>query len=216
MRYGCAMPDVERILTVHIFSYMRTGAMKTALIPALFLANLACATALPVHAEEIAGVEIPDMLQSGGRALQLNGAGVRSKLFIDLYVGALYLTASNRDAAAIVAADEPMAIRLHIVSGLITSEKMEHATREGFDNATEGNTTDIAEQIESFISVFREPIHENDTYDLIYTPGHFVEVYRNGELATTLNGLPFKRAMFGIWLSAHPAQKSLKKKMLGG
>jgi hypothetical protein len=190
--------------------------MNTAIISALFLASIACATALPVQAREIAGVEIPDTLQTGDKTLRLNGAGVRSKLFIDLYVGALYLMASNRDAAAVVAADEPMAIRLHIVSRLITSEKMEKATREGFDNATDGDTADITEQIEAFIGVFREPIHENDIYDLIYTPEHFVEVYRNGELAATLNDLPFKRAMFGIWLSAHPAQKSLKKKMLGG
>ncbi|MDH3378129.1 MAG: chalcone isomerase family protein [Gammaproteobacteria bacterium] len=186
------------------------------IIAALFLASIVCAMALPAQAEEIAGVGIPDTLQTGGKTLQLNGAGIRSKLFIDLYVGALYLTATNGDAEAIITADEPMAIRLHIVSGLITSEKMEKATREGFNNATNGDTADIAEQIETFIGVFREPIHENDIYDLIYTPGHFVEVYRNGELASTLQGMPFKRAMFGIWLSAHPAQKSLKKKMLGG
>ncbi len=213
--YGCATPGVKRILTADIVQYMRARAMKSSVISALFLASIACAAALPVQAGKIAGVEVPDTLLTGGKSLQLNGAGVRSKLFIDLYVGALYLTASNHDAAAIVAADEPMAIRLHIVSGLITSEKMEHATREGFDNATDGNTADIAEQIEEFVSVFREPIHEYDIYELIYTPSHFVEVYRNGELATTLLGLPFKRAMFGIWLSEHPAQKSLKKKMLG-
>ncbi|HCX90261.1 MAG: hypothetical protein COW04_00540 [Deltaproteobacteria bacterium CG12_big_fil_rev_8_21_14_0_65_43_10] len=29
------------------------------------------------------------------------------------------------------------------------------------------------------------------------------------------NGLPFKKALFGIWLCDNPAQKSLKREMLG-
>lgn len=41
---------------------------------------------------EIAGVQIPQNLTN----LNLNGAGVRSKLFFDLYVGALYLEEKNQ------------------------------------------------------------------------------------------------------------------------
>ncbi len=97
---------------------------------------------------------------------------------------------------------------------MITSKKMEKATREGFEKATGGNIGPIQVQIEEFISVFKEEIKEGDIYDLIYVPGKGVEVSKNNESRSMIKGLPFKKAMFGIWLSDKPAQKSLKKAML--
>jgi hypothetical protein len=167
------------------------------------------------NAEEIGGINMPASLQAGQSTLMLNGAGVREKFFMDLYVGGLYLKKKLADPGAIIEADEPMAIRLHIISSMITSKKMEKATREGFEKATGGNIEPIKIQIEEFISVFKEEIKEGYIYDLIYVPGKGVQVTKNGELRSTIGGLPFKKAMFGIWLSDKPAQKSLKKAMLG-
>ncbi len=130
-------------------------------------------------------------------------------------MGGLYLKEKSPDSKAIIEADEPMAIRLHIVSSMVTSKKMEKAWREGFEKATGGNIEPIKVQIEELISVFREEIKENDSYDLIYVPGKGVQVSKNSEFRTTIGGLPFKKALFGIWLSDKPAQKSLKKAMLG-
>jgi hypothetical protein len=167
------------------------------------------------HAREIEGINMPESLEVGKSKLILNGAGVRSKFFMDLYVGGLYLQNKSNNPKEIIEADEPMAIRLHIISSLITSKKMENATREGFENATEGNIEPIKSQIEKFISVFQEKIDEDDIFDMIYSPGKGVEVYKNGESKSTIEGLAFKQALFGIWLSDKPAQKSLKEEMLG-
>jgi hypothetical protein len=167
------------------------------------------------HARELEGITMPESLEVGKSKLILNGAGVRSKFFMDLYVGGLYLQNKSNNPKEIIEGDTPMAIRLHIISSLITSKKMENATREGFENATKGNTEAIKSQIEKFISVFQEKIDEGDIFDLIYSPGKGVEVYKNGEFKSRIEGLAFKQALFGIWLSDKPAQKSLKEKMLG-
>ena len=167
------------------------------------------------HAREIEGINMPESLEVSKSKLILNGAGVRSKFFIDLYVGGLYLQNKSNNPKEIIEGDEPMAIRLHIISSLITSKKMENATREGFENATKGNIEPIKSQIEKFISVFQEKIDEDDIFDLIYSPGKGVEVYKNGESKSTIEGLAFKQALFGIWLCDKPAQKSLKEEMLG-
>ena len=167
------------------------------------------------YAIEIGGINMPESIETGQTKLMLNGAGVRTKFFMDLYVGGLYLKEKSQDSKAIIEADEPMAIRLHIVSSMITSKKMEKATRKGFKNATGGNIEAIKVQIEEFISVFKEEIKEDDIYDLIYVPGKGVEVSKNNESRSIIKGFPFKKAMFGIWLSDKPAQKSLKKAMLG-
>jgi hypothetical protein len=167
------------------------------------------------HGKEIAGVDIPESLEISQVKLILNGAGVRSKLFIKLYVGGLYLEEKSNDPANIISADEPMLIRLHIVSSMITSENMEEATREGFLKSTGGRTESIKDQIEEFISVFKDEIKENDIYDLTYIPDKGTDVYKNAEYHSTIEGLIFKQALFGIWLCDKPAQKSLKNEMLG-
>jgi hypothetical protein len=167
------------------------------------------------YGKEVAGVVIPETLEAGQVTLMLNGAGVRNKLFIKLYVGGLYLEQKTNDAKTIITADEPMAVRLHIISSMITSKKMEDAVREGFLNSTGGKTEPVRDQIEKFISVFKDEIKENDIFDLIYSPGKGTDVYKNAEHRSSIEGLLFKQALFGIWLCDKPAQVSLKKDMLG-
>ena len=48
-----------------------------------------------------------------------------------------------------------------------------------------------------------------------YEPGKGVSVIRNGTVKVTVEGLDFKKALFGIWLSDDPIQDSLKEEMLG-
>ena len=171
--------------------------------------------ALTSEAVELAGVNVPDSIKAGENELILNGAGTRTKFFMKMYVGALYLQETGTSPEKIINADEPMAIKLNITSSLITSERMEEATREGFSNSTGGNTGPLKDEIEKFISVFSEKILENDVFDLIYTPVKGVEVFKNSSSRTVIKGLDFKKALFGIWLCDKPAQKSLKDNMLG-
>lgn len=167
-------------------------------------------------AGEVKGVYIPESLSAGDVQLQLNGAGVRNKFFLNLYVGALYLEVPSDKDQEIVSADEPMAIRLHILSKLITSEKMEKATREGFVQATNGDTSQIQERMEEFISLFkREEIIKGDVFDFAYRPEKGILAYKNEELMARVKGLDFKKVLFAIWLGHDPVQESLKDKMLG-
>ena len=165
---------------------------------------------------DIGGIKMPESMNAEDTELQLNGAGIREKWFMDLYVSGLYLSAKQSDADAILKAAEPMAIRLHIISGMITSEKMTNATVEGFENSTHGNTAPLKAEIEKFLSTFAEPIKEGDVFDFVYVPGSGVQILKNGTAAQTIQGgEAFKEALFGIWISDKPAQKSLKKEMLG-
>jgi len=169
------------------------------------------------EALEIEGVELPNTLKAGKTELVLNGAGVRTKFMMDMYVAGLYLEKKSHDAEKIIQADEPMAIRLHITSKLISSKKMVSATEAGFVTATEGNTAPIQKKIDSFISVFKKGIQRNDVYDLVYIPGTGVEAGKNGTILETIPGIEFKQALFGIWLCKNPSHKcpGLKSGMLG-
>lgn len=167
------------------------------------------------YAKEIGGINMPDNIAVGNDTLLLNGAGIRTKFFIKAYVGGLFLKKKSGDANAIMNADEPMAIKLHITSGMITSDKMKEIVMEGFQNSTNGNMAPYKDRIDPFIAVFKDNISNNDVYDLIYIPGEGTKAYKNKVLKSTTKGLDFKKILFGIWLCDKPADKGLKSLMLG-
>lgn len=168
-----------------------------------------------LQALEVEGVELPENLSLEGQELVLNGAGVRKKFFFNLYVGSLYLEEKTQDAESVIQSDSPMAIELHIISDKINSDNMTEATLEGFEKATGGNTKPLQGEIDRLIRAFDEEFNEGDSFQLLYLPQKGVKVYKNGELQTSVSGLAFKRALFGIWLGDEPAQQSLKQGMLG-
>ncbi|WP_417886758.1 chalcone isomerase family protein [Zunongwangia sp.] len=185
--------------------------MKKSILTVVFLCLCASLTAQV----EVGGVTFPKNYKSADANLVLNGAGVREKLWIDLYVAGLYLEEKSTDADAIIKSEEPMAIKLQIVSRLITSEKMSNAVEDGFENSTGGDTKPIATQIKTFMEFFKEEIKKGDIFDLVYKPGTGVVALKNNEKKGVIKGKEFKEALFGIWLSDKPAEDDLKEAMLG-
>lgn len=161
-------------------------------------------------------LNIPATLVANNTQLVLNGQGARTKLMLKLYTASLYLVAKNADADAIIEADEPMAIRLDVTSSMVTPQRMEKATREGFDAATGGDLVSLAPRIERFVNVVRAGIGEGDAVELTYIPGTGTVMSRNGAKGETIEGLDFKSALFAIWLGKKPVQKKLKSALLGG
>lgn len=170
---------------------------------------------LPAQALTLKGVDVQETMKLQSQELVLNGAGVRTKWFVDGYIAGLYLTEKADDAKTVIAADEPMAVRLIITSGMITPKRMSESTRDGFVSSTGGNIAPIEDEVERLISAFKGSVEEGDVFDLVYLPEQGVTVYRNGEEKTNVKGLEFKKALFGIWISERGIQKSLRKKMMG-
>ena len=181
----------------------------------LFLLLAVVAIASSSAQTKAAGVIIPNNVSFEGEKLVLNGVGVREKLWMNMYAGALYLNSKSSDSKAIINANDPMAIKLHMVSSLITSDKMIEAVNEGFENATKGKTSGIASEITKFKAFFSDEINKEDVFDIVYIPSKGVLVYKNGKEKGVIKGMEFKKALFGIWLSDNPADKNLKQGMLG-
>ncbi len=165
-------------------------------------------------AADVSGVMMPDTMKAGGQTLVFNGGDKRTKFMMKVYVAGLYLKQKSSDAQKIIDADEPMAVKLQITSGLVTPDKMKAAIDEGFENSTGGNVAPLKAKIDAFTAVFKD-LSNGIVYDYAYVPGKGVEIYKNGQLASTIQGLEFKKALFGIWLCDKPAQDSLKAAMLG-
>ena len=166
------------------------------------------------YAVDVVGVTMPDTIKAGDTDLVFNGGGKRTKFMMKVYVVGLYLKQKSSDANAVINADEPMGIKLQITSGLVTPDKMKTAIDEGFVNSTGGNVAPIQAKIDAFTANFKG-LANGDIYDFIYVPGKGVEIYKGGKLSSTIQGLDFKKALFGIWLCDKPAQDDLKEMMLG-
>ncbi|MEL6811245.1 MAG: chalcone isomerase family protein [Bacteroidota bacterium] len=165
---------------------------------------------------QVGAVTLPNSVNYGGEELALNGAGIRKKaMVLKLYSGGLYLSSPSSDANAIINADANMAIKLHITSGFVSSEAMSDAVRDGFDASMDGNTSSLSSEINTFIGFFSDEIVEDNIFDITYQTGRGVVAYKNGKELGSIQGMAFKKALFGIWLGDDPADKKLKKGMLG-
>ncbi|WP_445719042.1 chalcone isomerase family protein [Flavobacterium sp.] len=174
------------------------------------------ATTLTVNAQQtVSGVKVDAKLALDGQNLVLNGAGTREKMWIDLYVGSLYLPKKSSSAKDIMDSKDAAAIKLNIISGMITSDKMISAINEGFENSTNKNTAALKAKIDKFKGFFKDEIKKGDVFIIINVPSEGVVVYKNGVKKGTIDGHDFKKALFGIWLCDKPADKDLKDRMLG-
>ncbi|MFT6602109.1 MAG: hypothetical protein ACJAZZ_001252 [Dokdonia donghaensis] len=158
---------------------------------------------------------LPNTMTVEGTDLVLNGAGMREKVIFDLYAGGLYLASKKSDAAAIVNADETMAMKLDIVSGMVSSKKMIGAVDDGFDASMNGDTSSLDAQITKFKGFFSDKIVKTNVFDIAYVKGKGTVVSKNGKEVGMIPGLEFKKALFGIWLGSDPADDDLKEAMLG-
>lgn len=159
--------------------------------------------------------KLPPTLKVGKQELKLNGEGIRQKYMMDLYVAGLYLTKPNREDKVVVDANELMAIRVVITSKFVSQEKLVQNLDEGFRRATKGNVKPIEPQIGQFRKCFADKIVRGDVFDFVYVPQQGVMVFKNGKVKGKVASLPFKQALFGVWLGEKPADAKLKLALLG-
>lgn len=184
-------------------------------------ALLAALLAVPgLQAAEVAGVRVPDVLRVGDRELLLNGAGLRSKLFIKVYVGALYVERKAASPEALLDGTGPRRMSLRLLRDL-DAGSLQSALDDGLrDNHTPAQLAAIKPQADALAAIMKGigQAREGDIIALDF-PGDGVVVSVNGqargEVRDAKNGAAFARALLKVWLGDKPADASLKKALLG-
>lgn len=179
----------------------------------LAAALLVLAVAAPASAREVAGVAVPDSATLGGKALQLHGAGLRTRFFVKVYVGALYLEQKAGDVAAIVSADAPWLVTMTFKRG-VEKEKIVGAFKEGFERNSAADLAGLLPglaRVEAALKDFKE----GDVFTISYQPGVGSTLTPPGGAPVVVEGKPFGDALLRNWLGDKPADAELKKAMLG-
>jgi hypothetical protein len=162
-----------------------------------------------------AGVTLADSVDVNGQTLVLNGAGVRTKLFVKVYVGALYLPSKQTSADAILAADAPRRMVMHFVHD-VDRARMVEAWQSGLADNTPNATAEVKGAFDT-LGTWMEDIPKGNEIVLTYVPGKGVAVRVNGNLKGTLaGGKATADAVLATWLGPNPGPgEEFKRAVLG-
>ena len=173
-------------------------------------------------AMEIAGVNLPDKitLSKGGPELVLNGAGVRHKLMtVEVYVGALYLAAKNKDAEAVLADTGPKRVEMRVLIEQLTAKELIASLNDAI--AANHNPAELAliearlrdlNRMMSKIGVLKR----GGVVHIDFIPGSGTRINVNSQDMLTIPGDDFFRALLRIWIGKKPVDGRLRDAMLGG
>ena len=181
----------------------------------VFLMTL-CIASLPALAADVGGVKLDDKITLGGQELILNGAGIRTKFMVKVYIGSLYVPAKVTTAAAVYA-KAPRRVQLNMLRD-VTSDQMVDALVDGVKQANSAaDVTAVKAQTDELASVMKSigQLKEGNVLTFDFVDGA-TKVGLNGAAKGFIAGEAFNKALLNAWLGDNAVQSDLKKAMLGG
>ncbi|SFZ70235.1 Chalcone isomerase-like [Chitinimonas taiwanensis DSM 18899] len=177
------------------------------------------AFSLGAAAVEVGGVTLDEQVKVGNSELKLNGAGIRTKAFFKVYVAALYLGDKKGSTAEVLSATGPKRVTLTMLRE-VSSDQLSQALLDGINNnSSSEEKLQLFNQMLAIGQIFGayRSIKPKDVVTLDWVPGSGTQIFMNGKkLGDTLPEASFYNALLKIWLGDKPADKSLKRQMLGG
>ena len=182
------------------------------------LIGVAVASAAP--AAEVAGVKLDDKVRIAPNApeLVLNGAGIRTRFFVKVYVGALYLPEKKTAAADVLALGGAKRVSLAMLRDL-TAQQLADALNEGFAaNNPPADQERYKSQLAELLGVMNSlgSAKSGEVIALDFVPDAGTRVLVNG--AAKGKPIPdegFYRAILKVWLGDKPVDADLKRGLLG-
>ena len=187
----------------------------------LLAALVVTVAAAAAHAQtvDIEGVKLEPTAQVGGAALQLNGAGLRTRAIFKVYVAGLYVPQKSADASALLAQKGPRRISITMLRN-VDADSFSGALNDGLRaNHTEAQVAALKSQIDT-LNANLKAVGEAKKGDVIhfeYLPESGTRVTVNGQArGTAIAGEDFFTAVMRVWIGDKPVDADLKKGMTRG
>ena len=162
---------------------------------------------------DVAGVNVSPTVVIHQKTLSLNGAGIRRKLFIKVYVGSLYTERKVTTPAQLLADPGEKLLRMNFVHKKVEKEKIVEAFAEGLANNSPG--VERSPEAKAFLSWFTSDFIAGDTVDISLSPDGTVAASHNGKALGSVRSPALVQGVLLIWFGEKPADGGLKKGMLG-
>jgi hypothetical protein len=185
---------------------------------AVMLASLVLS---PARAQvvELEGVKLEPTAQVGGAALQLNGAGIRTRAIFKVYVAGLYVPQKSNNVATLLAQKGPRRMALTMLRN-VDADSFAGPLNDGLkNNHSEAQLAGFKTQIEAMNAALKAVVEakKGDVLHFEYVPDAGTRIMVNGQQkGAAIPGEDFYTAMLRIWLGDKPADGDLKKGLLGG
>ena len=176
-------------------------------------------TANAVLGAEVAGVRVDPEARVGGINLVLNGAGLRQKFMVDVYILGLYMPERTTVAEAVTDGAGTRRISLTFLRD-VTAQALIEALHEGVrDNSSDAEFAAIKASADALAATMR-PLgiaKKGATVALDYLPEKGSQVVMNGHpVGLPIPGRELYRALLRIWLGQRPVDPDLKRALLTG
>jgi len=171
------------------------------------------------QAGEVAGVKFAEQIEvPGGAKLVLNGAGLRKRLFFDIYAMGLYLPERKVKAEQILSLAGPKRIAIRMLRD-VSAEAFTEALIDGLRrNQSEAAMVRFGPRIKQLTDIMAElqEAKEGMAIDMDWAQGSGLRLVVNGKQAgAPIVGEDFYRALLSVWLGTNPVQDDLKAALLG-
>jgi hypothetical protein len=170
--------------------------------------------AFPAWGAEVAGVRIDDKARVGGSELSLTGAGLRKRVFFQVYAIGLYVQDRKADP---IAQSGPKRVQIHMLRD-VGADTFNDALVEGIRaNHSEAQVQALDSRIKQLRATIAELKEANKGMTLVLDwDGNATQLGIDGKPAgSPIPGEDFYAALLRIWLGEKPVQDDLKKSLLG-
>jgi len=172
----------------------------------IFLSSLSFAATL-------AGVEMPNHIQSENRELHLNGMGLRERLSFDIYVAGLYAPFKSSDPSRLLRHSIPKQIHCEIIFPKVPKSRMISTMTDNLKNNPDVSP-EVAQKMQSLLSSLDDLV-KGDKMSFEYHPKTGLTLKINGEIKGHDTDKDFISGVFGMYLGDYPVSKNLKSGLLG-
>ena len=175
---------------------------------------LLLALAAPAYAAEVAGVKIDDKARVADTELSLSGAGLRKRVFFQVYAIGLYVRDRKADP---ISQPGPKRVQIHMLRD-VDADTFNEALADGIKaNHTEAEAKALEPRVKALGATIAEikEAKKGMTIALDWN-GSATQVLVDGKaIGRPIEGEDFYRALLRIWLGDRPVQDDLKKALLG-
>lgn len=184
----------------------------TILVLGLFLLGGAMAWAGDM---EIADVTFPDQKVVDGKTLQLNGVALKTKFFIKVFAGGLYLENPTKDATEAIESEQVKHYYLHYLTSRATAKKLQNGFKEAIEDANPPELVKkYRKEIDLYASWLDQDMAPGATSVSTYVPGKGLTLVFKGQEKGTISDKIFAQMYFRYNLG-EDADSSMREGYLG-
>ncbi len=167
--------------------------------------------ALSTHAETINRIVFSELVSEKGQQYVLNGAGVRTYMFVDVYAAGLYLIEKKANGFEILDSKTDKMIRMHYFRE-ISKKDLEKV----WLIALKENCKKDCETFEKAFSQFTDAVIEvKPGTEITYIFNSDYLIVKNPEKAIKIEKSQLAEIVLSTWIGEKPPTSSLKRSLLG-